>query len=81
MHAAGVQFYHALLVGQAAQAYTVVVHIVLRSGHYQNCGVKRVPALGQVLVGPVEICKPVVGTHDDGALPGSSAGLLCAGSA
>src|ERR1700675_2656268 len=76
MHAAGIQFYHAFLVRQPAQANAVIVRIILRTGHDQDRRVKRVAAFGQVFVGAVQIGEPVVGTYEDGTLSGSRAGLF-----
>ncbi len=65
MHAAGIEFDHALFVGKAAQSDAIVVRIVLRSLDHAESGVQRVAAVFQESERVVEIFHAIVSTDND----------------
>jgi hypothetical protein len=70
MHAAGVQFDHAFLVGQATEPDRVVVGIVLWPFYHSDAGLERVAAAFQEGVSRFGVCIAVVRADDDWAFRG-----------
>ncbi len=50
MHAAGIQFHHAIFVGQAAQPHAVIFRIIFRAGNRGDGSFQRVRACLQLLI-------------------------------
>ncbi len=76
MHAAGVEFDHALFVGKAAQSDAIVVRIVFRSLDHAESGVQRVAAVLQESECVVEVFDAIVGTDNDRPLARARAFIL-----
>src|SRR5207245_9216085 len=55
MHAASIEFNHALFVRQAAETDAVIIGIVFRAGHDQDRRIERYTALAQLIVSTVQI--------------------------
>jgi hypothetical protein len=53
MHAAGIEFHHALFIWQPAQSNAVLVGVILRSFYDLERGIERVAAIFQKLEGIV----------------------------
>src|SRR4029077_9314073 len=78
VHAAGIEFDHALLVRQAAQSHAGIVRIVFRTLHHAKSCVKRVAAVLQKSVRVLDIVESVMSRHHNRPLvgPGRSSVLL-----
>ena len=76
MHAASIEFNHALFVRQAAETDAVIIGIVFRAGHDQDRRIERVTALAQMLVSTVEVCETVIRAHDDRTLSRTGLGSI-----
>ncbi len=68
MHAAGIQFDYAFLVGQTAQPDRIVVGIVLRALHHSDPGFERVAAAFEEGVCGLDVIVAVIGADNDRAL-------------
>ena len=60
MHAAGIEFHHAVFIGQAAKSHAVVIGIVFRPGDHLHHGIERVAAAGQHGIAAIQIVVAIV---------------------
>jgi len=65
VHATGIKFNHAFLVGQSAEPDAVVFRIVFWPGNDQDRRIQRIAAFADVFKGAIELRKAVVGTDNN----------------
>ncbi len=68
MHAAGIEFNHAVFIRMTAQPDALVIGVILRALNHFEHGIKCVCAARQQPVGLVEVVVAVGRTDDDGQL-------------
>ena len=68
MHAAGVEFHHAIFVRQTSQPNAVIVGIIFRAGNHLHYGIQRVASAREHRIAAVEVVVPIRGADDHRSL-------------